>query len=524
MRRAHTQIEGPYGPSFNGHTPIARRMNSFQSLLGRATGDALCNVLGYYNASLPLLTTIAVLEPTPAGEVVLSTAGLAVMAMQYGCPWDPETPGPQGPTPTKGCKEYAVGGGPLYVYPDGSRLENSISGFYVEAGSLPPSQGSSFWDVFVQDVPDGPYRNVVRNLGLKEWQWLEIIPANGSVCRTQFPPAPPPKPDTHTYTDPETGCTLNVDFLGFAQEPGDLVSPIFTVEPASQERTDGGVIGGCNFSPVIVYGGPGGPGGGGGSGGGGGPIIGPKPDPLPPDTPDKPWWKDWVDSIVKGAAAGLTEEIIENLLNPSYEAASYELIAACDRDENGELEKYVYEFPKQSYQDRLMAWQFALAEMQQADVSWATRTCSGKPADLFLHWRSITFESDDYTETGNSRLVKRLRYRGSSPGDVIQLREHWKDFEWDTGGVVVYHSGSPVGTPQVWAASVDEGKRVLRHAFGEAGIDPDQVGEWGTSSSDNPRYGVSRRVKLKTIDGCWMATARSGPSGWPEAAICSPDP
>ena len=144
--------------------------------------------------------------------------------------------------------------------------------------------------------------------------------------------------------------------------------------------------------------------------------------------------------------------------------------------------------------------------------------CPEKP-ELARHWRSIRFDSETYTPRGNRRLNKLFRYRGLNPGVVDAVADHWKDFRWTTGPVCVYHKGSPLGTPKVWATSIDEGKRVIRHAGGEAGIDPDQVGEWGVSGSDNPRYGVSLEVSLTCVDGCWSATSRSGPDGLPEAAF-----
>jgi hypothetical protein len=147
--------------------------------------------------------------------------------------------------------------------------------------------------------------------------------------------------------------------------------------------------------------------------------------------------------------------------------------------------------------------------------------CPEKP-ELAKHWRSIRFESNEPSPNGKSRLRKLFRYRGHSAGIVDDLADHWKDFRWTTGPVCVYHKGSPLGTPQVWAATPDEGQRVIRHAGREAGIDPDQVGEWGISSSDNPRYGVSLEVSLLVVDGCWSATARPGPSGYPEAAPVFP--
>ena len=133
--------------------------------------------------------------------------------------------------------------------------------------------------------------------------------------------------------------------------------------------------------------------------------------------------------------------------------------------------------------------------------------------------RTISFRSDETSPFGKSRLRKRFKYRSQSGLDLAGVVAHWRDFVWEAGPVAVWHSGSSLGSPKVWAATVDEGKRVIRHAGGEAGIDPDQVGEWGVSGSDNPRYGVSLEVGLKVIDGCWSATSRSGPDGYPEAAV-----
>jgi len=149
--------------------------------------------------------------------------------------------------------------------------------------------------------------------------------------------------------------------------------------------------------------------------------------------------------------------------------------------------------------------------------------CPEKP-ELARHWRSIRFESDEQTPRGNRRLSKLFRYRGVSPGVVTTVADHWKDFRWTTGPACVFHEGSALGNPQVWAATVDEGQRVIRHAGREAGIDPDQVGEWRVGGSDNPRYGVSLEVGLFRVDGCWSATSRPGPDGWPEASVVFPDP
>ena len=174
--------------------------------------------------------------------------------------------------------------------------------------------------------------------------------------------------------------------------------------------------------------------------------------------------------------------------------------------------------PPDDWQDQFDDIGDQLDDIQEQLDKIENCACPQKP-ELAKHWRSIRFDSETRTSRGNRRLNKLFRYRGINPGVVDAVADHWKDFRWTTGPVCVYHKGSPLGTPQVWAATADEGKRVIRHAGREAGIDPDQVGEWGVSGSDNPRYGVSLEVSLTCVDGCWSATARPDPDGYPEAAI-----
>jgi hypothetical protein len=281
------------------------------------------------------------------------------------------------------------------------------------------------------------------------------------------PPIQVDPPDVYNYIT-EEGCELNVNFQAWGQMPDGTAGPIFLIEPAESTRASGGVIGGCNFYPTIVYS----PGGG---GGGGQPPV-PIPVPYPPDPPGpdgKPLWQKLLEAALAGAVSGL----VQNLFDETDKKLDQLLECAC---------------PK-------------------------------KP-ELARHWRSIRFQSDEPSPNSRTRLHKLFRYRGNSPGVVTTLADHWQGFRWITGPVCVYHKGSPLGTPQVWAATANEGQRVIRHAGREAGIDPDQIGEWGISSSDNSRYGVSLEVGLHRVDGCWSATARPGSDGWPEAGVIWPDP
>ena len=141
--------------------------------------------------------------------------------------------------------------------------------------------------------------------------------------------------------------------------------------------------------------------------------------------------------------------------------------------------------------------------------------CKDPKPELRGDWRSVHFESDAPSPGGTRPLRKYFRYRSESGSTVAQLGAHWKDFTWQAGSVIVVHKGAWWGQAKVWAASIDEGKRVIRHAAAEAGIDPDQVGEWVVTGSSDPRYGMSGTMRPVLYDGLTWATARTGPSGPP---------
>jgi hypothetical protein len=243
-------------------------------------------------------------------------------------------------------------------------------------------------------------------------------------------PLPPAARDPITYTDESTNCEYNVTLKGFIQQtPEGSQQPVFLIESKDPAlRASGGIVGGCNFSPTIYVPPPGGGGGGTGGGGGGGPITIPwddQPDPGPGGI-----LSDLVKKAIGGLALGVgswaAQELLDNLFGEKEGIAQYELVAPCDKDPDGNPEKAVWTVPQQSRMTRLLAWQEAHHAFLQAHLNFKTPTCSGEKPELFLHWRSITFQSDEPTDSGRKRLVKRLRYRGSDPGDLVGLAEYWR--------------------------------------------------------------------------------------------------
>ena len=141
--------------------------------------------------------------------------------------------------------------------------------------------------------------------------------------------------------------------------------------------------------------------------------------------------------------------------------------------------------------------------------------CSKCGPVLEGEWVTVRFESVENSPLGTRPLRKLFRYRSQSALDLGQKAAYWENFTWNAGAVCVQHKGAWWGTPQCWAANADEGKRVIRFAGLEAGIDPDVLGEWVISGSSDPRYGQPGSMKVAKVSGLEWVTSRQGPSGLP---------
>ena len=213
-----------------------------------------------------------------------------------------------------------------------------------------------------------------------------------------------------------------------------------------------------------------------------------------------------------GDLADLIElmEFIKGLFEKPYPEEEYVLNPVCE----DEAEPTVVSIPEEMWADRLITYQTVVPQLLQAHLGYKTPTCRTRP-QLQGDWRTISFISDETSPHGRNRLRKRLRYRSLSGLGLGEVIDHWANFTWEAGPVCVQHSGASWGTPQVWASTVDEGKRVIRHAAGESGLDPDQVGQWTVSGSRSPRVGVSGTMRVNQTGGFYWITARDGSEGRP---------
>ena len=427
-----------------------------------AVNGAACKIFTDYGEAVTALQTVALVAP-PARPLAIGLS-LAQMAAKQNCEWDTEQQGPTNPV-KGGCWKLKDGGGVVSGRDVDGNYAGLVSGNcarpneqFTEIVSAAVVEGS--FDVRVKTL-NGETVNVYPRTGMAS---VFLEPCAGASCDDENDPTPPPPPPAPYIHTTEEGCELTVNFQGWGQLPDGSASGVFLIEPAPGGRASGGVIGGCNFSPTIVYnpgggGGSGGGGGGDGGGDGGGPYIVPYPGPGEDDE-GKPLWQSLLEAAVAGAAAGLVISALDELKE-------------CACPEN---------------------------PVQEGD------------------YRTISFRSDETSPYGKSRLRKRFKYRSQSGLDLGAVVDHWQDFSFISGPVCVKHRGSALGSPQVWAASIDEGKRVIRHAGGEAGIDPDQVGKWRVGGSDNSRYGVSDTMRVDTTGGYYWITARDGSDARPIVA------
>ena len=228
---------------------------------------------------------------------------------------------------------------------------------------------------------------------------------------------------------------------------------------------------------------------------------------------DIPWW-----------LIGPILEALGALLEQDIPGTTYTLQGVCECVEDGQ-DQPIAEFEVEPAKNlgAIINRLDTIDQMLQQHLAWKTPIC--KPCITPKgDWRTISFVSDEVSPYGNARLRKRFRYRSLSGLGLSAVIDHWKDFVWSAGPVCVQHADADWGTPQCWASSADEGKRVIRHAAGEAGIDPDQDGRWIVSGSDSARVGVPGTMRVNRKGGYYWITARDGSEGRPLVGTIDSNP
>lgn len=448
--------------------------------------------------------------------------------------WDSQGELPEIPVPPgEGCWSFTSGSGAWqekegtnpYQSPIGEPLQGCISCTVAFIRVDEVTGQSIFHLTRTYDATSGfpgPFPYVKEDtIGRSaSWAW-RINPGPDAVCTNDPYPDTPSDPPVNLPPISDGTCNFNVTFDGFLINPdgtGNL-QPVFSWSPATTSlvqsnaaRAAGGVIvGGCNFAPVVSVGG--------GGDGNEPPIIIPRPDGGPGDDP---WWEDIIKGIATGVAASVTQRLLDELFNRPMGPYTYTMRAACNYKEDGSFETYSINFPEQGFSDRILSLSVGGYDLLQQHLLWRTPTCSGSGPSIQGDPVTINFESAEYSPFGNDRLRKRFVYFDQSGATLEQTTDHWKDFVWQAGSVIVSAKGTALGKPQVWAATVDEAKRVINHAAAITGADMSNV-EWLVGAPKDPRYGGTGEMHvMRGKNGAFGITKRGKPSGSPPALAPSP--
>jgi len=498
--------------------------NQLQAFL-RGINEAACSWFDTYGGGLEALGTAIVIADNPLSTTVGPGLILANAAAQGGCNFDPDEPAPGGPSDTgvNGCSKVSAAGANINAYKaDGTlavALEINSSAVEITGTNYDASTGLFTYTTVSATgvVGGGSFAWTVSSQGPVYIRFDAVSPITCVEERDDevgedFTPEDIPD---YEYSDTETGCTFNITFKGYVEGPGGDLFQVTQIAPSSSGgfRGSGGIIGGCNFNPTIVVNQIGG---GGGCCGGGGepPITIPVPDPVP--DPDDDWWKAFVAAALAEVLGSYLEILLNDFLAPIMPSSIYRMVSVCERDSSGEPISEAVEVPIPALKapDAQVARLDAIVELLQAAKNFKQPVCSAKP-ELLGDWVTVRFESLEISPQGTRPLRKLFRYRSQSAYDLGQIAAYWENFQWDAGPVCVQHKNAWWGTPQCWAVNAEEGKRVIRFAGLEAGIDPDVLGEWVISGSTDPRFGMPGTMRVAKVQGLEWVTSRQGPSGLP---------
>ena len=490
------------------------------NLLARAADATACAMLNDIGGAGTRMAVWTMWAPK-AALVPLTVGALGYMANNLLCQ---ETAGPPGPgdPELKGCVKGQPGKG--YVIRHRSKAGEvrscmqPVAGEIVGLGQMREFNG--YWGRQVEFIHWENGNTMFYNACVARTEeeardaeyWLGV--PEGECVKEEDPDGPgQPNPDLppYDYTDPETNCNYTLKLEGFVQQyENGPAQPVWNIRSADSGRADGGRMGGCSLSPTIYIGGDGS-----GDGGPNGPPQFPVPPTIPPDGPDGvPWWLPPLLGATTGALLNQIGRLLNDTFNYNMNPGAFEFIAPCDFTDEGKNESRIYTWQEEPLILRLHTHQVAMMQMLQQHLDWKTPICGNEKPPLEGQWVTTRWLSTEKMDHSGVRLRKLFRYRTKSTRNLGQLSAYWESFTWQAGPVIVWHEGAWWGSPKVWAASQEEGQRVIRFAAAEAGLDPDQDGQWGTSSSRSPRYGMSGTMTIHLKDGFPWVSARESDS-WP---------
>lgn len=323
-----------------------------------------------------------------------------------------------------------------------------------------------------------------------------IEPTLNTGCCTGTPVIPPaqPFPAPYTFGSPASNCGSEVKLLDSTIDRFGLLQNFYQVY--EQMGACGGLSGVYYYYWETVRG------------------------PQVYNRAGSKWWGFFVSPVFPPPHPDAAEpgQFGVNQSNPGLSNVTYTLDVGCTYNpETDDFDKkFTYDVEANNNGILGLARRMdALAWMINNAALIPYTECSKCGPILEGEWVTVRFESLENSPQGTRPLRKLFRYRSQSALDLGQKAAYWENFTWNAGAVCVQHKGAWWGTPQCWAENSDEGKRVIRFAGLEAGIDPDVLGEWVISGSMDPRYGQPGSMKVAKVSGLEWVTSRQGPSGLP---------
>lgn len=495
---------------------------SFAAGIAEATAASVCNWLNTGGSAMAT-TFVAAGTFFPPTSVAARAAALGLLALDYGCSFNQDNRVPGGGR-IEGCTKASAGAFQIFpLYGNGtwgnvaiqSYQVKEISGFTTtgtggfEAQILGAGyDGNFYWQ---RAETGGPANGIVG------WK---TVPLGGMVCAGDAPvfdiPAPLP-PRDHTTAD---GCNMHVEFQAFLASGDGKVRPVVKISPASATAlASGGIIGGCNFAPIVYVG---------GGGDGKDPPWWAPWNPFDTGPGEDPWWLKLLKGVGDAVLEGVVSKVLEDLLEPTLPEVKYTLQSVCELDAEG--------LPTQKFVERTIpAGKGLPAIAQRIDMlqhiaqglkDFKQPVCPREDTRPTFTGEEVTvrFESKDPSPYSGDRLRKNLRYRRQNGTDLVYHARAWWNFTWNSGSCQVISTGLSWGRPQVWASTEAEGMRVLRWAADLAGVNlNDPRHKWVVNWSADPRIGVSAEMVTKlTVDGQPWVTERLGAAGPPLTPLWQP--
>lgn len=460
-------------------------MTSGRDLIDNNWKAAEC---AFYAGGTEVARTVAVgslLTGQYWGTIGASAVGLAFnyAAGLAGCDEDPSNPEQGSPGDIPGCKRTDNGAGILV---DGATGEN-----------LPGAFNANLNEIVSYERTSGGLNNWTVKNRSGQTATLSYYPPQGDTaylrlifgdCAESGPSPEPLPPDAiGRPTEVEDGdCTWTITPKDSYIDASGSVRTYYVLE-ANNESCGG---------PFAYWSGPDGP-----------TPVNPNPPDREPDSPNPP------TPIPPPEPCPCTGDDGDDGQGstPMMGSTEYKMTGVCEDVAEGEDQpEFVYGTPGGIFYEELGQRIDQLALMLQKHLELRTPTCANKRPELKGDWVTINWISDEKSANSNFPLRKLLRYRTLSSRTDRELMDYFREFSWQAGEVCVIHKGAWWGTPQVWAASVAEGRRVLRFIAGEAGLDPDTEGQWADSVARNPRFGQSGTMRVRKIEGMpWVSSRES---------------